>query len=663
MSKPNPISHLRAFFARLFTRNGEGGRVKLTLRGIWGRYLFGILTFAVFIGAGFGAYFMARQAVYWVETGTAADIDLRLSEQGHSWVEVTTDGLQVILSGEAPSEAARFRALSISGTVVEAARIIDDITVPAAQALTAPDFSIEILRNDAGISLIGLIPAATDRQALTRRIENIAGDRTVTDFTETADYPAPKDWSQALSYALIALERLENSKISVLPDRVVVEAISESLSDKQRLEEALARRTPDNLQTDVTITAPRPVITPFTLRFVMDETGPHFDACAADTNAALTQITQAARDAGVTGRILCPLGLGSPSPDWGQAASDAIKTLNDLGAGTISISDTDIALLGKAGTNQADFDRAVAALERALPPIFSLSAELPDPVIVEEGASPPIFTAQWHEDGTLIITGDISDQVALHTTEMMALASFQNADMTLTPTLRDDLPRSWSIRTFAGLAALGQLHSGELHITLDGFSIQGDSGQSDAGTLVSQVLVTHLGNGAEFDLDVEYRQDLDPIASLYEPEDCIARITAILQERKITFEPNSTNLDSDSRETVVQIADVLHQCRETAIEVAAYSDSQGREELNLNLSQARALSVLNALRGQRVAMKDLTAQGYGEANPIADNSTEEGREANRRIEFHLTPPDAQTSEPESEPTPTEEQEDTENGQN
>ncbi len=70
-----------------------------------------------------------------------------------------------------------------------------------------------------------------------------------------------------------------------------------------------------------------------------------------------------------------------------------------------------------------------------------------------------------------------------------------------------------------------------------------------------------------------------------------------------------------------------------------FTDSQGRDEMNLSLSQDRAESVLDALRMRRVPVAAFEAVGYGEANPIADNETEEGREANRRIEFSLIVPE------------------------
>jgi OOP family OmpA-OmpF porin len=84
-----------------------------------------------------------------------------------------------------------------------------------------------------------------------------------------------------------------------------------------------------------------------------------------------------------------------------------------------------------------------------------------------------------------------------------------------------------------------------------------------------------------------------------------------------------------------RIAEVLPDCRHVRMEIAGHTDSQGRDEMNLNLSQSRANAVLNGLLARNVLVSNLTAQGYGETQPIASNETESGREQNRRIEFRL----------------------------
>ena len=66
--------------------------------------------------------------------------------------------------------------------------------------------------------------------------------------------------------------------------------------------------------------------------------------------------------------------------------------------------------------------------------------------------------------------------------------------------------------------------------------------------------------------------------------------------------------------------------------------------MNQQLSQDRADAVLTALRARRVPVSTFESIGFGEENPIADNETEEGREANRRIEFSLIVPEEQVEE-------------------
>ena len=71
------------------------------------------------------------------------------------------------------------------------------------------------------------------------------------------------------------------------------------------------------------------------------------------------------------------------------------------------------------------------------------------------------------------------------------------------------------------------------------------------------------------------------------------------------------------------------------MEIAGHTDSTGSESGNLRLSQERADAVLAALRAEDLPLPGLTARGYGEADPVADNGTADGRAANRRIAFNL----------------------------
>ena len=113
----------------------------------------------------------------------------------------------------------------------------------------------------------------------------------------------------------------------------------------------------------------------------------------------------------------------------------------------------------------------------------------------------------------------------------------------------------------------------------------------------------------------------------------------------MVFEPGSGTLDASAAPIIDKIAEVLRDCGQIRLEIQGHTDSQGREEMNQALSQTRAQSVLNALAERRLLTSTFTAKGYGESQPIADNDTEEGREANRRIAFVLIRPEPVAEEP------------------
>ena len=140
------------------------------------------------------AYFSSQM----IEAGSKTAVLAALDTEGLTWAEVDTNGLQVFLIGTAPDEAARFQALSAAGRVVDASRVIDQMLVEEPEDLAPPRFSVEILRNDAGVSVIGLVPQSTDREALIESFRGIAGDGEVSDLLESADFPAPDAWEPYL---------------------------------------------------------------------------------------------------------------------------------------------------------------------------------------------------------------------------------------------------------------------------------------------------------------------------------------------------------------------------------------------------------------------------------------------------------------------------------
>ncbi len=577
-------------------------------------------------------------AVTKVEDASEFAVRRALDLKGHNWAEVESDGLRVILTGTAPDEAIRFNALTAAGTEVDTSRVIDEMDVAATSALAAPRFSVEILRNDSGVSVIGLIPASEDRASLMDGLQALDSDHTVSDLVETADYPKPDGWDDALAYAVLALSDLPRAKISASPGLVRITAIANSQQEKERLEQDLTRAAPPSVRIGLSISAPRPVITPFTLRYLIDEAGGQFDACSAQDEDARDQIIAAAEEAGLAGPAFCTIGLGVPSPRWADAAEQSINALAEIGQGSVTMSDADITLVAAQGTNPALFDRVVGELENALPEVFALHAVLPEPEVADE-TGPVEFSATRSPEGLIQLRGRVGDDVLRDMVDSYARAAFGSDNVYTATRITSDLPMDWPVRVLAGLEALSQLHNGALTVTPELVDLNGISHDEEAKARIAGLLSDKLGDAQNFTLSITYVAPPEPEDALPDPELCEEGIAEIQATSKIAFEPGSATIAAESRDTVNQIADILRDCGPIRMEIQGHTDSQGREEMNQQLSQARAQSILNELRGRRIPTSSYTAVGYGETQPIADNDTEEGREENRRIEFRLIRPE------------------------
>lgn len=622
-----------------------------------------LLTTTAFVTAGLVAIVTAWTGTQALESRSEAAVRSALLAQGITWAEVRASGLQLRLIGTAPNEATRFRVLNLASTVVDSARLRDRMTVAPVKDLEPPRFSVEMLRNTDGISLIGLLPevlpaadapapAADDTPApLAAEIAAVAGDLPVSDMLETANFPAPEGWAAALKFGTEALKLLPRSKISVAADQVAIIAITDSDAQKRRLEAELAKIRPAGLAVSIELSAPRPVLTPFTLRFLKDEEGARFDACSADTNRARDRILAAGKAAGVEGTVVCTVGLGVPTPSWAEATAAGIAAVSELGGGSVTFSDADVTLLAAPGTPQATFDHVVGELQTALPQVFSLQATLPAAATpVAQG--PAEFTARLAEDGRLQLRGRLTDELLKTAVDSYARAKF-GADQVYTATRFDpELPDGWPIRVLAGLEALAELHHGSLTVRADSVQLTGITGNTQGRARVSQILSDKLGQGKPFSVSVRYDEAFDPLAALPSPQECAADLNAILARGKITFAPGSAEIAAEAGPTMEALAEILKACPVLPLEIAGHTDAQGSTEGNLALSQARAESVRLSLQGRGAPVDAIQAKGYGEGTPIADNGTEEGREANRRIEFTLLasalPAAAATDEPQDE---------------
>jgi outer membrane protein OmpA-like peptidoglycan-associated protein len=104
----------------------------------------------------------------------------------------------------------------------------------------------------------------------------------------------------------------------------------------------------------------------------------------------------------------------------------------------------------------------------------------------------------------------------------------------------------------------------------------------------------------------------------------------------ILFATNKADLNAASKASLTQFAEVLKENKDMDIAIFGHTDNTGTDAVNNPLSKNRAQSVSKFLKSQGVSSSQIkTIDGQGSKNPVADNSTAEGRKQNRRVEVYM----------------------------
>ena len=581
------------------------------------------------------AWLGAVGAVGWVERATTDTLSRSLEAGGHEWATIEADGLEVRLGGTAPSESARFRALEVAAQLVDTDRISNEIVVSSAATEDTPNFTLEILRNGRKLSLMGLLPGARSRLQILSGLEQLIDDAEFTDLAEAVEFPAPDGWDRTITFAIDTAHTLEQSRVLVVPGSITVEAYLESEADVGEVEAVLKQTVPRDLDLTISLDAPKPIMAPFRFAAAATDGKVRVTTCAAESNEGIILIETAL--SGVSSsRTTCALAVGAPSPEWPEAVVAAIEALAAIGDGQITFSDADVRFVAAETADPAAFDKAARDLKSTLPALFSLKSVAPSQPDAANAPArrPSDFTATLDVEGNIMIKGALRDETARDAVRHFAAARFGASQVQPELTVDASVPDGWSGRIFAILDAMTLLQTGEATISLTRAELSGHSHVQDVRQRVERTFSDRLSD-METRIDVSYSPEPEDTIRAPSAKECERQLASIMQAGQIVFAPNSAKISDESEIILDEIAFVIKSCPDARFEIGGHTDSQGRESMNLALSQARSDSVLDSLLAREVMLASLVARGYGEQKPIGDNETEAGRAANRRIEFRL----------------------------
>lgn len=155
------------------------------------------------------------------------------------------------------------------------------------------------------------------------------------------------------------------------------------------------------------------------------------------------------------------------------------------------------------------------------------------------------------------------------------------------------------------------------------------------GALIGGGVGALAGGSVGLYLDKQHKE-LEQVAETKRTENGLL----VQLKNDILFDTGSSALKPEAITQLEQVGDILAKYEDDRIRIEGYTDSQGKDDYNEQLSLRRADAVKRVLVGRGVKDAQITALGMGEVRPVADNATPDGRAKNRRVELHIDVPNA-----------------------
>ncbi len=181
--------------------------------------------------------------------------------------------------------------------------------------------------------------------------------------------------------------------------------------------------------------------------------------------------------------------------------------------------------------------------------------------------------------------------------------------------------------------ALAERAIDTLSICTDG-RFSASEGQMDVKCVVPQRFMSQFQGLMKEPFPEQYTLNKVDVLSLEEVNKCDTQLDTLMSSTVLEFATGSARLGSSSTATLKQIAQIVRNCPGVIV-IEGHTDNIGTPSNNKILSQSRAQAVADALTKYGLSPKRLTAVGYGDQKPLADNASSAGRQRNRRIEIRV----------------------------
>ncbi|MGB7335934.1 MAG: OmpA family protein [Salaquimonas sp.] len=541
-----------------------------------------------------------------LDTGTASLDGLGLSVTGEAKDVAAYDAVKAALAGDLPG-----------GGKIVGEEIISPAITPYPFAAT---------KSDSGITLTGYVPDEAARAAVVAA----AGEVTSGSVTDNLEIGAgePAGFGSLAGFGIKQLGEFSTGSASLTDAKLAVVGTALTPEAYDNATNALAGAIPsEGVVTVADIT--RSTVSPFTFSASKDKGILVLDGYVTSSDEK-TNAVSFATETNPGDRIIDRLVVANGAPDginWGEANQLAIKEASQFSKGTATLSDTSYSLDGMAMSNDA-YDMLTG--DGGLPDGVKLASEtIQRPII-----SPYVWSFTNMEGAAPTLQGYVpADDLSAANIEQVESKVGTARSVESALEVGAGAPANLAAATSVGIQAASRLVNGKAEITDTQLMVTGEALSEAAASEIRARVENGVPPGFSGKHDISVRK-VEVLASVT-ADDCQALLTKELQGNVVQFESAKSVIKEDSFGLLDRLAFAAKSCPTQTIAIEGHTDSDGSDASNQTLSEARANAVRSYLVNTGIFVGRLQAVGFGEKQPVADNSTPEGKSKNRRIEFKV----------------------------
>ena len=447
---------------------------------------------------------------------------------------------------------------------------------------------------------------------------------------------ASSQFEAAVLHGLEMLKHFETGEVGLLDGGFSVRGRAKSLDDYDAALEA-SKNLPEGITSRV-ISLDPPVVSPYQLSAVKSGDSVTLNGYMPSTAirvVALAALKKANPDANIIDNTRIASGV-TPGLNWADASSFALKMLGNLKSGSVSIKDGKFSIEG-AANSAAVLQSASETINAGVGGGMELAsknitAPLADPYLWMVNKYGSAVTVAGHVADRK--SGDALVELVKRATGVDTVSDLQG--------IAGGKPDGFDAVRELAIGFIGRLEASEAILSNKTLTITGQALTTTTRNEIQNALASGLPAGYSADAKITLPEAAETVTfggTISDPEAsksaCQQSLNSSLAKRNIEFEVNRAVIKQVSAGLLDELANGVSSCPDARIEIAGHTDSDGSDAYNQKLSEGRAIAVREYLVRAGVVASRLDAKGYGESRPLADNSTEEGRARNRRIELNV----------------------------